>query len=110
MIPRALLVLAIAISALLSACNRHSPARPAGVPSSAVWAGGADGGAFFDCVPSWNGEPNFCTVYNDSNGAIYMSGRFVLQGQTRGAKADELKYDSADGNRIYLERNLMLDP
>jgi hypothetical protein len=97
-------------SALAVGCHNKAPAKPSGVPASAVWAGGADGGAFFDCVPSQKGEPNVCTVYNDSTGAIYMSGKFVLQGQTRGAKADELKYDSTDGNKIYLERNLVLVP
>lgn len=75
-----------------------------------MWAGGADGGAFFQCVPSQKGEPNACTVYNDSTGAIYMSGKFVLQEQRRGAKADELKYESADGNKIYLKHNLILSP
>jgi hypothetical protein len=85
-----------------------APARPKGVPASAVWAGGVDGGAFFACTPSRMDEPNECTVYNDHTGKIWMSGKFVLCGQTRGATADELKYDGADGNKIYLEHNLVL--
>jgi hypothetical protein len=95
---------------LLLGCKQRSPARPAGVPSSAVWAGGADGGAFFECLPSQKGEPNACTVYDDSTGAIYLSGKFVLQGQTRGAKADELRYDGTNGTRIYLDHNQVLIP
>ncbi len=97
------------ISALLFGC-KQAPKRPEGVPASAVWSGGADGGAFFDCAPSRSGEPNPCTVYNDGTGDIYMSGRFVIQGQKRGATADELEYGGADGNRIYLKRSLTLAP
>jgi len=107
---RVMLLFVIMPTALLLGCKRHAPARPAGVPASAVWAGGEDGGAFFECTPSQKGEPNACTVYNDRTGAIYMSGRFVLRGETHGAKADELKYESADGNKIYLEHNLVLNP
>jgi len=107
---RVLLLFIISISVLLFGCRQHGPTRPAGVPVAAVWAGGADGGAFFNCAPSQNGGPNLCTVYSDSTGAIYMSGKFILQGQARGARSDELKYASADGKRIYLEHNLVLTP
>jgi hypothetical protein len=94
----------------LLAGAQHAPARPSGVPASAVWVGGADGGAFFDCVPSYSGEPNPCTVYNDGNGDVYMSGKFVLEGQGRGATANELKFEDADGHRIHLEHDLTLRP
>jgi hypothetical protein len=107
---RVLLFFLVITSAFFLGCKQHAHAKPEGVPSSAVWAGGADGGAFFDCAPSQKNEPNVCTVYHDSTGAIYMKGKFVLQGQGRGAKADELKYNSADGNKIYLEHNLVLSP
>ncbi len=96
------------IGVLLS--SQHAPVRPSVVPASAVWAGGADGGVFIDCSPSRRGEPNPCTVYNDGNGDVYMSGKYVLKGQERGATAEELKFEAADGSRIYLEHGLTLSP
>jgi hypothetical protein len=91
-------------------CKEHVPPRPAGVPSSAVWAGGRDGGAFFLCTPSQNNEPNKCTVYDESTGEIYMSGEYILEGTERGAKAGELIYVAADGRRIYLRYDKTLSP
>jgi hypothetical protein len=96
-------------SAFLFLGCSNSPKRPLNVPVSAVWAGGADGGVFIDCAPSQKGEPNTCTVYQE-RGTVYMNGKFILQNQNRGAKAEELKFDSADGKRIYLEHNLVLIP
>jgi hypothetical protein len=97
---------------LLPGCNRiHAPARPEGVPRSAVWAGGVDGGAFVDCAPSHNGEPNPCTVYDDGTGGVYRSGTFVEEETGRGLTADKLQYaGSPDGTRIFLKEHLMLVP
>jgi hypothetical protein len=92
----------------LSGCKPSEPARPTGVPRSAIWAGGADGGAFFLCSPSTANEANACTVYNDSTGDVYMSGNYLLKDKQRGARVDELHYSAADGDRIYLEHNLIL--
>lgn len=106
---RASLLLAISTILLLGCDKVHAPARPSGVPASAVWAGGVDGGAFIDCSPSWNGEPNPCTVYNDSVGDIDISGRFVIEGQKKGASANQLKYNGAPaGARIDLKNQLTL--
>lgn len=107
---KSLLLVAIVTSTLLLGC-KQVPKRPEKVPASAVWAGGVDGGAFIYCIPSHSGEPNPCTVYNDGTGNVYRSGKFVVQGQTRGAKTDELKYDGApDGTRIFLKHNVTLVP
>jgi hypothetical protein len=57
------------------------------------------------------GEPNPCTVYNDGNGDVWISGKFALQLQKRGAKASELRFNgSPDGERVYLQNNLILAP
>jgi hypothetical protein len=77
---------------------------------SAIWAGGVDGGAYFSCKPSQKGEPNFCTVYQDSAGDVYMKGSFVLESEARGARASELQYAFADGDYIYLAHDLILKP
>ncbi|HYM76334.1 MAG TPA: hypothetical protein VE377_10190 [Candidatus Dormibacteraeota bacterium] len=105
--PRSTL-LAIVTYGLLIGCT-HAPKRPDTVPASAIWSGGPDGGAFIDCAPSQNGETNSCTVYNDGNGDVYMSGKFSLKGQGRGARADELKYGDADGTHIHLQDNRILE-
>ena len=95
---------------IIIGCRRSAPTRPAGVPETAVWAGGVDGGAFFACTPSVANEANACTVYHDSDGEVYMSGSYVLKGTQRGAKAGELFYSGADGHNIYLDHNLTLVP
>jgi hypothetical protein len=103
-------LLLAAFSVLLLGCNKtNAPTRPNGVPASAVWAGGVDGGAFIDCSPSRNGEPNPCTVYNDSVGDVDISGRFVVKGQRRGVTAEQLKYAGApSGTRIDLQNQVTL--
>ena len=98
----------------LLACNgderEESKVKPTAVPTNATWAGGPDGGAYIDCTPSQNGEPNACTVYNDSTGDVWMSGGFVLPNH-HGSSAAQLKYSgSPDGNSIYLQDNLVLSP
>ncbi|MCE5309247.1 MAG: hypothetical protein LLG20_16525 [Acidobacteriales bacterium] len=97
---------------LLTGCNNaHAPARPEGVPHSAVWAGGVDGGAFVDCSPSHDGGPNPCTVYHDGTGGVLSSGRFVVEGTKWGATADKLQYYGApDGMSIFLKNHLTLTP
>jgi len=105
----AALVTTIVIAGLMG-CNASEPRRPANVPRSAVWAGGADGGAFILCAPSIANEANTCTVYNDSTGDVWMSGRYLLKGKQRGATASELEYQAADGRNIYLGHNLILVP
>lgn len=100
----------LAVWMALLGCKRAEPFRPPSVPQSAVWAGGIDGGAFFQCTPSAHQEANFCTVWEDSNGEVYMKGRYLLEVERRGATASELKYVAADGNRIYLANEKILVP
>jgi hypothetical protein len=75
-----------------------------------VWVGGQDGGVFIECTPSRDSASNACTVYNDSTGDVYMTGQYLLKGTGRGARKDELRYVTADGDNIYLDRNLALVP
>lgn len=106
---RNIALLIVAIVATVAGCgDMTTPTRPSGVPSSAVWVGGRDGGAFVDCRPSEADQPNPCTVYNETIGDIWMSGTFIIQGKERGASGIELKYVGADGSRIYLQGNQTL--
>jgi hypothetical protein len=86
------------------------PPRPSSVSQSAIWAGGADGGAFIDCRVNADGSDS-CAVYNDFTGQIWMRDRvYVLKGQSRGATRDELVYSGADGERIFLSNGDYLIP
>jgi hypothetical protein len=103
------MILAVIAVAISGCGNFEQPARPPTVPPAATWVGGADGGAFLDCMPSSHGQPNPCTVYNES-GDIWMSGAFIMQETGRGAFNNELKYLSVDGSRIYLKDRRTLAP
>ncbi|WP_089407040.1 hypothetical protein [Granulicella rosea] len=82
---------------------------PAGVPAKAIWAGGADGGAYIYCSIDDVHDANDCTVWNDSTGEIVEQGKYRLVRHNRGAKAAELDYSFADfGGTIGLKNNLVL--
>ena len=93
----------IAATLWLTTCTSHAkpPVRPTSVPPSAVWTGGADGGAFIDCRVRRDGLDD-CTVYNDGTGDVWMKGTFELKGSVRGATDSELRYSFADGEGIGL--------
>ena len=64
---------------LVGCSGSPDPARPNSLPSTAVWAGGADGGAWIDCHPIAK-EPHAeyeCTTYQES-GVIWSSGHFIV--------------------------------
>ena len=83
--------------------------RPAGVPSSAIWAGGADGGAYVYCTidPARNVNP--CKVWNDYSGELVEAGDYKLTNGNRAAKQSELRVSFPDfGGKIYLKGGLVL--
>jgi hypothetical protein len=84
--------------------------RPSGVPESAIWAGGVDGGAFIDCALPTSSKTNACNVYNDATGDVWMSGAFAL----RGSSFDNLnvapRFAYADGTKIGLTDHFVLEP
>lgn len=47
------------------------PERPSSVPHTAVWAGGADGGAWIECSVDREKNANWCTVWNDQTGEVW---------------------------------------
>jgi len=107
----ALLIAAGVFVLTCSSCNQsHAPTRPAGVPNSAVWVGGPDGGAFIDCAASRNEGPNACTVYDEPTGEVWMSGGFALEGWQLGVPAQQLKYAGVEGSNIYLVDGSVLVP
>ena len=48
----------------------EAPPRPPLVPATAVWAGGVDGGDFFECDVDEKHSVNRCLIYNDSTGDV----------------------------------------
>lgn len=108
-------ILSLLMLALTMFCGKRQngdplPARPHDVPVSAVWVGGASGGAWVDCLRDLADDKIPCTVYETATGDIWMSGRFVVLGRNRGAAIDELTYSAVDGTRILLRNGAVLIP
>jgi hypothetical protein len=119
-------LLAAVVCLLGAACGETevvAPPRPASVPTAAVWAGGADGGAWLDCVAVQRAHSRYrCTVYNDYGGSVWADGEYVL----RSVRWDDqkkkalfgavneaptvLQYSSFDGDIIRLVQPLALVP
>jgi hypothetical protein len=101
-----MLLLALALSACTS--KPAAPTKPSLVPNTAVWAGGVDGGSFFQCDVDTQRNVNRCLVYNDYTGDVAGGGFFQLSGLNRAARKDELKYRFFDGDRIYLAAGVLI--
>jgi hypothetical protein len=90
------------------ACYRaYPPARPAGVPSSAVWAGGWDGGGWVTCTGDPGSEHNLCTIY-DEQGRTRGPAQYRLKNLNRAAQPAELRYTYVTGQAIGLKGGLEL--
>src|SRR5215212_10027994 len=72
-------------------CGARAPKRPHGVPSAAIWSGGGDGGAWFDCNLEHAKQANLCAIYSDNDGSLMIRARYQLEGEHRGATADEFQ-------------------
>ena len=75
-------------------CRLEPLKRPASVPESAVWVGGADGGGYVFCTVDEGRNVNHCTVWNDYSGQS-RSGTFRLSKEGRAATQSELVYEGA---------------
>ena len=86
-----------------------APAKPSGVPPNAVWAGGVDGGSFFECDTDTTHNVNRCLVYNDYTGDVAGGGFFRLADANRAATRDELRFQFFDGeDRIEVEGHTLV--
>jgi hypothetical protein len=89
--------LLIAVCALLLSESAFAgPPRPALVPKEAVWAGGADGGAWIDCArmskEPWG--PVFqCTIFDDAGGLVWARGLYVVGKKINGKFQREKRVD-----------------
>lgn len=115
----------IAVSLLTAACEPgevSAPARPTKVPAAAVWAGGADGGAWIECSVQRSVQDHYrCRVYDDYEGSVWAEGEYVLR-LSRWNTSEKnallepanqpaaLRYSSFDGRLIHLADSLVLVP
>jgi hypothetical protein len=101
------LILSVAVNVLMIGCYRaYPPARPEGVPSSAVWAGGLDGGGWVTCSSDLKAY-NVCAIY-DEEGRTQGPSRYSLKGLDRAASPNELHYTYCTGKAIGLEGGMEL--
>src|SRR5688572_9947712 len=122
-IAHALAAMIVCVGAI--GCDRQgiAPARPANVPPTAVWAGGADGGAWIDCVALERAPYRYrCTTYDDHSGSMWAQGEYVLRAaqwhkDTKRVSFEpatqvpsNLQYSSFDGEVISLAQPLVLVP
>ena len=105
------LILALSLACVSCSVGSFEPKqRPAGVPSRAVWAGGADGGSYVRCDIDTTHDVNPCTVWNDFTGGIVEQGSYRLLREHRAATRQELDFRWADrGGRIGLKDNKVLE-
>ena len=101
----AIVVLAATV---MSGCYRpYPPIRPEGVPNSATWAGGLDGGGWVTCSSESTDEHNICTIY-DEEGRTRGPAPYKVKTLNRAAQASELRYKYVTGKAIGLEGGLEL--
>ena len=101
----------LALAVFVGACaGPTAPPRAQGVPLSAVWAGGVDGGAWIDCRKG-EGDGLFrCEVYDDFTAARVAEGLFRLEGVAADGSSATLRYSAFDGTRILLQGGGSLKP
>lgn len=87
-----------------------APERPSTVPETAVWAGGVDGGAWFECSLNIKKNANWCTIWSDQTGDLWARTHFVLQDSGQPVSNSELDYSSFDGTDIQLVDGRLLVP
>ncbi len=100
----------------------HDPKRPQNVPLSAVWAGGVDGGNWYDCHPEKSTATYFCIIYDEISGSVISKGEFLLRKldwdnekkKSKYIKLDKpvlkLFFSSYDGINIHLRGDDVLVP
>jgi hypothetical protein len=95
----------------LSGCKRPATLRerPSSVPQTAIWSGGGDGGAWFDCKQNSSAHTTDCAIYSDRDGTLLIRARYQLAGTKRGATVEEFRDPYIDripnATTIYLARN-----
>ena len=94
-----LCVLSVIILGMINCSNNSTPKEhPAGVPKTAIWSGGADGGCWVDCQRTENEKYN-CAIYYE-NGTKWYDGIFIL---VNNGIVDSSNIQGYDGEKILLK-------
>jgi hypothetical protein len=107
------LVFILLVLASACGCSRgeNVPPRPKGVPKSAEWVGGPDGGVFIVCESAETDiSAKACTVFSEGTGDVLMSGHFVIRNKGSQVAVRDLKYSAYDGSQILLQNGSSLVP
>jgi hypothetical protein len=93
----------------------HEPPRPASLPASAFWLGGADGGVFISiAVASKNTSNQYKAAIYHATGELWYRGRLSLEASSAAFDHDKpSSYTAWDGDTLYLKnggRLRALDP
>lgn len=105
-----LAAISVLLSAMLGACEAQPPTRHAGIPATAIWAGGKDGGSWIDCKTDAAKNANYCAVYHEYTGEVVARGLYVLRDTKKAASSADLIYDGFDGRFIFLVNGKILEP
>ena len=85
----------------LSGCDygqHNPPERKSGIPETAVWAGGVDGGSWIQCTRE-HGIEYSCAIYNDYTGHILAKGTFLHRKLTYDADERKTEVVSLEGQQ-----------
>ena len=102
----------LVLSTSLVSCGKPAELRPqhrpAEVPIDAVWAGGADGGAYIKCTVDAVRNVDRCSIWNDFTGQSIGPQDYVLLRENRAATESELQYTGAATDSIFLQHGMIL--
>jgi hypothetical protein len=102
---RRLVALAVAACSLTAClqCGSASPERPAKLPASAFWCGGADGGVFVDIRAGGKPGRYIGTIYTEA-GDTWYQGEFRVDPKrpAKLPKRGSSWCEGWDGTRLYV--------
>jgi len=91
---------------LCQSSNVNAPERLSNIPADAKWAGGHDGGNWFQVLKASENNSFEIKIYNDNTGEVEASSSFVLNPDCVLLKIDSMtlirSISGFDGSRILL--------
>jgi hypothetical protein len=99
---------ALTLGLAIASCQKGTdpPPRPAGVPETAFWVGGADGGVFvlLEKEPQEPAHVYRARVYHDHSGELWYSGNLAMVPQDRPSVdvSNPNLFSGWDGDNLHL--------